>query len=146
MAGKAGKRPGCSACGQCCIKLGLDLIMTPGDYRRWKHQGREDILRYARASSKGGGWGYLWFDPETNLELDRCPFLTKSEADAYSCAIQETKPQVCKQFWCEWSYGVGERTIPFKVIAGWTDKAIKLGYGKAREDDSVPWPPFLNSQ
>ncbi|MDP6126953.1 MAG: YkgJ family cysteine cluster protein [Dehalococcoidales bacterium] len=131
MTGRTGKRPGCSMCGLCCIKLGLEMGMTPDDYRRWKHQGRDDILRYAYIPLGRVDRGYLWFDPENKLELDRCPFLVQDSPGSYSCAIQETKPKACSQFWCEWAYGVGERAIPFKVAAGWTDRARRLGYGKS---------------
>ena len=116
-------------CGTCCRKLGFEIYMTSGDYRRWKHQGREDILRYAYIVPGGGGRGYLWFDPKIKLELDRCPFLVEVSPGKHGCAIQETKPRICKSFWCEWTYGAGERAVPFKVDQGWSRKAVKLGYG-----------------
>ncbi|MBI2850958.1 MAG: YkgJ family cysteine cluster protein [Chloroflexi bacterium] len=131
------RKPACSMCGTCCRKLGAELTMTQGDYRRWKRQGREDILRYAYIIPKGGGRGILWFDLKLKLELDRCPFLTETPNGRHTCAIQETKPRVCKRFWCEWTYGAGDRGIPFKVDQGWTLKARQSGYGKAEKHQPI---------
>ncbi len=127
------KRQACAACGKCCISLGFEITMTPGDYRRWKHQGRDDILRYAFIPPGKGGFGYLWFDPIRKLEMDRCPFLMETEPGKYICGIQETKPKVCREFWCAWTYGEGEKALPFKVSAGWTSRAEKSGYGQPRK-------------
>ncbi|MEE8414625.1 MAG: hypothetical protein V3R96_08755 [Dehalococcoidales bacterium] len=140
MAKQGGNKPECSVCGECCKKLGYEVRMTPGDYRRWKHQERDDILSYALLISGSGGRGYLWFDPEIKLELDCCPFLTEYAFGKYSCAIQETKPMICRKFWCAWTYGAGERSVPFKVATGWTEKARKLGYGKKGEK-----PPLVKA-
>ncbi len=126
------KRQACATCGKCCIYLGYEITMTPGDYRRWKRQGRDDILQYAFIPPGKGGFGYLWFDPAHKLELDGCPFLRETEPGKYICAIQETKPKVCQKFWCAWTYGEGERALPFRVSAGWTNRAQQLGYGRPR--------------
>ena len=122
------RKQNCSMCGKCCLKLGHVLYMTVGDSRRWIHQGRDDILRYADLTLEH--FGELWYDPETEEELDQCPFILKINSRKYVCAIQETKPKACKDFWCEWVYGAGERGIPFRTIRGWSQKARQLGYGK----------------
>ncbi len=101
--------------------------MTPGDHRRWNRQGRLDILGYAWLGTPQG-YGDLWIDVETGEELSYCPFLKKVSRSKYICTIQDTKPRACKEFWCEWSYAVGKKGIPFKMHGGWTDKARRLGY------------------
>lgn len=106
--------------------------MTPGDYRRWKREGREDILRYAMMSPRGYGWGILWFDPVRRLEVDYCPFLVNAEDGSKKCSIQDTKPRICREFYCEMAYDEGKEAVPFKVLSGWSNKAIRLGYGKAK--------------
>lgn len=122
-------------CGKCCLELGPELYITAGDYRRWKHQGRDDILSYADITPDFSDFGELWYDPETEEELDRCPFLLKIDFSKFICAIQETKPKACKDFWCEWAYGAGERGIPFRTMRGWSQKARQLGYGKVGTGD-----------
>ncbi len=132
MTSKVGKRPKCSMCGKCCKEHGFGLTMTPGDYRRWKRQGRWDILQYAWVATRIG-YGDIWIDPKTGEDLSYCPFLKKVNPSRYICAIQDTKPKGCKEFFCEWAYGIGEKGIPFKRQSGWTEKARQLGYGKTKK-------------
>jgi Fe-S-cluster containining protein len=113
-------------CGYCC-RAPIALIVMLEDYERWKRQGRSDILRYASARTSEG-CGTLWIDADKDKELSYCPFLKKVGGDKHICTIQDTKPTVCREFWCEWSYGVGKKGIPFKTDRGWTDKARQLGY------------------
>lgn len=127
MTNKARKRPKCSMCGKCCREGGSELIMTPSDYRRWKRQGRWDILRYAWVGLPQGH-GDLWIDSKTGEELLYCPFLKEISAGKYVCEIYDTRPKVCREFWCEWSYGVGKKGVPFKTAKGWGEKAMQLGY------------------
>ena len=101
--------------------------MTPSDYRRWKRQERWDILRYVRLGLPQAH-GDLWIDSETGEELHCCPFLKELEPMKYICEIYDTKPKVCREFWCEGSYGVGEKGVPFKTGRGWSEKASELGY------------------
>jgi len=114
-------------CGYCC-RAPIALIMMPEDYERWKRQGRSDILRYASARTSEG-YGTLWIDADDDKELSYCPFLKKVGEDKHICTIHDTKPKVCREFWCEWSYGVGKKGTPFRTDRGWTDKARQLGYG-----------------
>jgi hypothetical protein len=105
--------------------------MTPEDYRRWKTQKRYEILRYIprpeRYAQLGDTW-IDWIDPTTGEVLQCCPFLVETDQGRYSCLIHDTKPRVCLEFWCEWSYRVGSRGVPFKRAGGWTRKARELGY------------------
>jgi len=100
--------------------------MTPSDYRRWKRQGRHDILRYvsqyARYADHGDVW-VDWIDPETGDILRHCPFLHKVHQGKYTCVIHDTKPTICRRFWCEWAYGVGKKGVPFRHMTGRIGKA-----------------------
>ena len=110
--------PECSACGRCCIEQGSGFTMMPDDYRRWKRQGRHDILRYIWQgevpADYDGIWDVWidWVDPETGENLDYCPFLRKLRRSKYSCAIYDTRPNICERFWCEGAYRIGKRGAP----------------------------------
>lgn len=99
-------------CGSCCLAQGCGLKIVPGDYKRWRQQGRQDILRYAWIAPRLGSYGGVWMDPELGNDLSFCPFLKKISQQKYVCTIHDTKPKACKDFWCEWSYGVGNKGIP----------------------------------
>lgn len=92
--------------------------MMPEDYRRWRDQGREDILRYVwqcRSPRDCEGKWDVWIDwigPETGENLKYCPFLTRLRRGRYACVIHDTKPQICEKFWCEAAFGFGERGVP----------------------------------
>lgn len=105
--------------------------MTASDYQRWKKQGRDDILHYIprpeRYAQLGDTW-VDWIDPETGEVLQCCPFLATTGQGSCYCLIHETKPRVCREFWCEWSYRAGARGVPFKRAGGWSAKAKELGY------------------
>ena len=126
MTNRPRKRLRCSMCGECC-RAPVIMVVKPGDYKRWTRQGRLDILRYASVPPTQG-YGDLWIAIKGGEESDYCPFIKRVSGDKYTCTIQNTKPKVCKEFRCEWAYGVGNRGIPFKTERGWTDKAIRLGY------------------
>jgi Fe-S-cluster containining protein len=126
MTGIPHKKPVCSNCGRCCKEEGSGFTMMPSDYRRWKRQGRHDILRYVSQYEGHADYGDIWvdwIDPETGEVLGHCPFLHKVHREKYTCAIHHTKPTICKRFWCEWAYGIGKKGVPFRRMAGWTGKA-----------------------
>jgi len=115
-------------CGECC-RAPVVLITKPEDYRRWIRQGRSDILQYASPPPLGD-YGDFYTDNKGGQGSGYCPFIKKVNHRQYVCTIEDTKPKVCKEFWCEWAYGLGKKGIPFKTEYGWTDKAKRLGYGK----------------
>jgi len=104
----------------------------PEDYKRWTRQGRSDILHYASVHMPQG-YGYIRIDAEVGGGQSYCPFMKKVSHNKYICTIQNTKPIVCKEFRCEWAYGIGKKGIPFKTERGWTDKARQLGYGQTKK-------------
>ena len=123
-------------CGECC-RAPVILITKPSDYRRWTRQGRSDILRYVSVPPVQG-YGDLWINIEGGEEQSYCPFIKKVEHSKYICTIQTTKPKVCREYHCEWAYGVGKKGVLFKSDRGWTDKAKNLGYGQANNHQPTP--------
>lgn len=115
-------------CGECC-RAPVILLTKPSDYRRWIRQERTDILQYASVPPVQG-YGDLWINIQSSEEPSYCPFVKKAGQFKYICSIHNTKPKVCKEFRCEWAYGVGEKRVLFKSDRGWSDKAKKLGYGQ----------------
>ncbi len=89
---------------------------------------RKDILCYVEQSVYGLNRAIIWKDLETGEYLDHCPFLLRIDAKRYECAIQDTKPKICRMFWCAWAYREGNKGVPFKTLNGWAEKARKLGY------------------
>jgi Fe-S-cluster containining protein len=69
------------------------LSATVDEVKRWRREGRYDILRYESA-------GDLWVDSERDdRELERCPFVRKVRGqNRYLCTIYETRPQVCRDY------------------------------------------------
>lgn len=91
--------------------------MTPADFKRWKDERREDILHYVplhNANVLDHDVWIDWVDPDTHESLVYCPFLRMVDHRAYVCTINETKPHICSNFWCEWAYGVGRRGQPLR--------------------------------
>ncbi|MBN2239653.1 MAG: YkgJ family cysteine cluster protein [Dehalococcoidales bacterium] len=121
MADELRKRPRCSQCGECC-RAPVVLITKTSDYKRWVEQGREDILKHATVPPLRG-YGDLWIDIRGTEDSPYCPFIKKTSEGKYTCTIQDTKPEVCRGFFCEWAYGAGKKGVPFKTDRGWTDKA-----------------------
>ncbi len=118
------KMPVCSRCGRCCVVQGSGFTMMPDDYRRWKREEREDILRYVWQCRSPldceGKWDVWidWIDPETGKNLRHCPFLRRVGLGERSCAIHDTKPQICEKFWCEGAFGAGKRGVPLRGGTG----------------------------
>ncbi len=97
--------------------------MTPADFQRWKTQKREDILRYVpfrHAGSLDHDVWIEWVDPDTRESLPHCPFLIVVGRKACACAINETKPDICRAFWCQWAHGAGRRGQPYRPAAAET--------------------------
>ncbi|MDD5038230.1 MAG: YkgJ family cysteine cluster protein [Dehalococcoidales bacterium] len=122
------KKPRCYGCGKCCTTKGHQLTMTQGDYIRWKQQGRKDILYYVWLYDKARGIGDIWINPETEENLKYCPFVRKVGRGKYVCDIEDSKPDVCRAFWCEAAYHVGKRGVLFRGLFGSSQKAKQLGF------------------
>ncbi len=122
------KKNECARCGKCCLAP-MVMIVKPSDYRRWVRQGRTDILAYVFFPPESG-YGDFRTEPAGTGPTGYCPFARQEESDTFICSIQDTKPEVCRRFFCEWCYGEGKKGLPFKTAQGWTDQAKKLGYGR----------------
>jgi len=91
----------CRLCGHCCRDLDYHKEVTQADVARWKSQGRDDILKWV-GSTKGKDQEpvyQIWLEPGSNQFAEVCPFLKRGPAnDQWVCAIQETKPRICRQY------------------------------------------------
>lgn len=87
----------CTGCGKCCIDANYmrSLPATKSDIRRWRKEGREDILEYV--DFVGGGVYSLWV--KEGVESSRCPFVRKDRGKpTYHCTIHETRPVACRGY------------------------------------------------
>ena len=75
----------CQHCGACC-KVDTNILAL-SDIKRWKREGREDILKHVRIVS-----GYY----PAGFKEEKCPFY--DETKEMKCLIEDTKPAVCRQF------------------------------------------------
>lgn len=82
----------CLCCGDCCESFGGHLHASRSDLDRWHREGRDDLL------SRVNRLDWIWVDPESKEPLDRCPFIAKINDRQSICAIQETKPDICRAY------------------------------------------------
>ena len=84
---------GCLRCGRCCDSFGGHLRASRRDLERWRALGREDLLARVEPAT-----GWLWIDPATGRLEPACPFLERTGPDAARCAIQDVKPDLCRDY------------------------------------------------
>jgi hypothetical protein len=92
----------CSQCGECCRSLAYENNCTEADYHLWQSLGRRDILAWVqKVPCPGKKDRYqIWVDPDTGKTAETCPWLVPCPDDTnrFSCAIQEIKPRICRQY------------------------------------------------
>ena len=92
----------CTNCGKCCTNSDYmgSLEATGADVKRWRRQGRGDILRFAIVMGPSNNpHADLWVDNQTGEERRRCPFVRKvRNQNRYLCTIYETRPKVCRDY------------------------------------------------
>jgi Fe-S-cluster containining protein len=92
----------CTNCGKCCTNPDFmrSLDATGDDVKRWRREGRQDILRFASVlGPPDNPSADLWVDDRTGIERNRCPFVRKVRGqNRYLCTIYETRPQVCRDY------------------------------------------------
>jgi len=92
----------CKQCGRCCQVLGIeyDLYVDADDVRRWKREGRDDILAWVAPAVYRDGEYDFPVDPETGDEVTgNCPFLKRDRSKGISqCLIHDTRPKDCVAF------------------------------------------------
>jgi Fe-S-cluster containining protein len=90
----------CTNCGKCCTNSSFmeTLEATGDDVKRWRREGRDDILRFAEVlGPPDNPYADLWV--EGAGERSRCPFVRKvRNQNRYLCRIYETRPQVCRDY------------------------------------------------
>lgn len=82
----------CACCGTCCESFGGHLTTSRNDLKRWRKEGRDDLLRLVNRL------GWIWVDPDTGHLIDPCPFLRRLNAETAFCDIHETKPDICRAY------------------------------------------------
>lgn len=86
----------CNQCGKCCISYSDGgLVATQAEIQYWQNN-HPDIAAYVND-------GVIWYDPDTNKPLKRCPWLQEAKAPRgdrliYSCRIYEHRPADCRQY------------------------------------------------
>lgn len=92
----------CRQCGNCCIHDpgAYSNSVYLADLRMWKEAGRDDILEWVVGTDTGLGYVlyWLWFDPETGLEAEACPWLLPLADGKYACGIHDLKPKHCRDW------------------------------------------------
>jgi Fe-S-cluster containining protein len=117
----------CDQCGKCCLQW-VNPQVTGADFRRWREEKRLDILKHPCIDPKWNGVKYdLCSASEvfggTSVKQLRqalkelaifynrtflfggfancCPFLKHLRNGKYICLIHETKPEICKDYFCD---------------------------------------------
>lgn len=87
----------CNQCGKCCIKYGGgDLSATQEEIELWEIF-NPDIFAYVKNND-------IWFDPNSGVKLQRCPFLeivpkkAPVDPDLYACSIYLNRPEDCRHY------------------------------------------------
>lgn len=83
---------GCLCCGECCKSFGGHLHASQHDLERWQREERNDLL------SRVNRLGWIWVDPVTKEIVDLCPFILKIDEEKSICAINDTKPAICRDY------------------------------------------------
>jgi Fe-S-cluster containining protein len=85
--------PTCLQCGRCCEAFGGHLHASSADLARWRALGRDDLLSRVEPVSS-----WIWIDPATRRLEERCPFLVHEGPERALCAIQDVKPDICRDY------------------------------------------------
>lgn len=87
----------CNQCGKCCIKYGDgDLSATQEEIDLWEIFNPE-VFKFVKNNK-------IWFDPETGVSLNRCPFLGIAPKEnplaksLYTCSIYLNRPEDCRHY------------------------------------------------
>ena len=86
------EKAGCACCGKCCLYFGGHLHASDRDRARWQREKRDDLL------GRVNRLGWIWVDPETKQLVEPCPFLQKFDEQTWGCSINETKPDICRDY------------------------------------------------
>ena len=91
------KKTVCRQCGECCRTMYLSI--SKEDFKRWKREGRTDILSVT--DSLGDGFWRPGGDEPAPTPGTACPWLMyQPRYGKHVCRIHETKPDVCRDYKC----------------------------------------------
>ena len=74
----------CLSCGICCDLFSHTVVPDETDLERWRSEGRGDILSWGKA--------------QADSEREPCPFLKREGMTSGICAINQTKPAMCRAY------------------------------------------------
>lgn len=82
----------CNQCGKCCIKYSKGgLSVSTNEIELWDIF-KPNIYKYVND-------GEIWFDSDSNKQLEECPWLRKeTNQNKYTCAIYFDRPNDCKYY------------------------------------------------
>ena len=82
----------CNQCGKCCIAYSDGGLSATASEIDWWENYRPEIFNYVAD-------GKIWMDPQTGLQLQRCPWLEKlPNQDKYICGIYYDRPEDCRHY------------------------------------------------
>ncbi|MFZ7111259.1 MAG: YkgJ family cysteine cluster protein [Desulfatiglandales bacterium] len=93
LSGESGKT--CKRCGNCC-RTYLFAYTSDEDIKRWRHEGREDILHVLEKASPIWAGDHI-ISARTGETLYTCPFLVW-DGQIATCTIHDTRPRVCREY------------------------------------------------
>ena len=121
----------CTQCGRCCLNQNyMNTLQASGDdVKRWRRQGRIDILLHAEVIGPAHNpFADLWFKMDGS-EVKRCPFVRKvRDQDRYLCTIYETRPEVCRGY----PYSAEQRDECEMIEPNDTDADVERFMGRCR--------------
>jgi Fe-S-cluster containining protein len=85
----------CRRCGRCCL-ADFAAYVTDDDIRRWKAEGRDDIL-YILKKEHGTWEGDHLVSADSGNPLHGCPFFA-FDGKEFGCGIYETRPATCRKY------------------------------------------------
>ncbi|MBN1380988.1 MAG: YkgJ family cysteine cluster protein [Deltaproteobacteria bacterium] len=85
----------CKRCGKCCL-ADANAYITDEDRKRWKKEGRTDILQMLEREHAIWAGDHL-ISSENGRYLHGCIFLAY-ENNQYVCKIYETRPKTCRDY------------------------------------------------
>lgn len=82
----------CNQCGKCCIKYSNGgLSASAEEIKHWDIF-KPEVYKYVLN-------GKIWFDPSTDKQIERCPWLKKApNKNIYTCDIYFDRPDDCKYY------------------------------------------------
>lgn len=91
---KKNKDTKCHQCGVCC-HVDMTAYVTEEDIRRWKNEGRDDII--AHFTDNNVIWIGDHFIRKTGQAVSICFYLNRN-GSSFFCEIHPTRPMVCRNY------------------------------------------------